>query len=242
MTIRLWHIIVFVVALAVFALMRAPASLVAGRVPDFSFARAEGTVWNGRFEGVSFGALETDTLTWKLSFWDLIQGGIIADASAQGGAVTGDMRFLANFMGDKRILAPSLTLQGLPLGPSLRLAGETQAQDLDIYFDDGVCTTARGQLRSDALQRNAELLNWSGPMLAGDARCDGDDALVALGGAEGAETVRVLLRLHGNGEGEWRVAMEGATPASSAALSAAGFAPDSQGALSQAGDFRWTPF
>jgi len=241
MRIRIWHIAVFVVLLIGFALASAPAAFVASFAPpELTYARAQGSVWNGRLEDVRIRGLQIVTLGWRISPFDLLQGRVIAPLQLTGD-VEGDMRLLAN-MEDRRLMSNHLRVNGLPLD-NLVLAGTTEIEALDIFFVGGACRQAAGLIRSDVLQQSSQALRISGPPLAGEARCDGEDALITLVGQNpAADQVNINMRLRGDGGGEWRFAIQSGNPEVQAALAVAGFQPDaSTGQLVRNEELRWFP-
>ncbi len=243
MNIKLWHIVVFVLALVAFALARAPASVVVPQRPEaFTYVRATGTVWDATLEQVRIGNYAVDTLTWRISALDLVRGKLIVPLRLSG-EIEGDVTLLANWEGDRRIVVRRARLQGLPLG-AVVLGGETQIEGLDIFFENGVCATAAGQMRSDVIARAGQALRFVGPDLAGVAVCEGEDAVIQLNG-QSADSGRVsaTMRLRGNGGGDWRVSIEGASDEAVTALGAAGFErDDALGALVKREDLKWLPF
>ncbi len=244
MSFRLWHAVVFVVALVVFAAARAPAAFFAPQRPGaFTYDGVQGTIWNAQFNNVLLAGYPVRVVSWRLSLADLLQGKLAADVSLVDGAIQGDVRLLANWRGDRRILAPRLDIEGASLSPGLTLAGATQVRDLDIVFLNGKCSEASGALNSDVLTSNAQVLGWAGPPLTGAAGCRGDDGIVALVGERDGESARAEIAFRGNGDAEWRVDVATATQTVEAALIGAGFARDpGQAALAAKGTMRWAPF
>jgi hypothetical protein len=243
MTLRIWHILFFVAALAVFAVMSAPATLVAQREDVFTYERATGTIWKGRFEGAHIGKLDAGDVEWRMSFGDLVQGKMNAHADFSGAEVQGSLNILANWRGDRRLIAPMVRIHGAPVGRNLRLAGVTTIQNLDVYYSRGRCVTAQGRLESDVPSSNAALLHWRGPNLAGTASCVGDAAHLSLEGASEGDFLRTGLELQADGAGVWRTEVRSTKPGITAVLRSAGFGSDQ--ALNRAsnqGTFRWFPF
>jgi hypothetical protein len=242
--IRIWHIVFFIVALVAFGIARAPAAAFAPQAPgQFTYARAHGTVWQARFEQVQLGSYAVDELNWRLSFWGLVQGKAVADVLFSGGDIDGDLQLLANWGGDRRIVAPRLSIAGASVGQGLNLDGTTSAQGIDIFFDAGRCAAAAGNVQSDILARNEAALRWRGPPMSGVATCEGEDAIIVMNGSGVSESVRALVRLRGDGGAEWRAEVSGARPEVTAVLAAAGFSAGPQsGAQAAGGEMRWTPF
>jgi Type II secretion system (T2SS), protein N len=225
MSIRHWQFLFFLVAVIGFGVAFAPASLIAPkRENGFTYAHADGTIWDARFDHARLGPLDVGALSWRVELGALLQGKFVADLDASGGALVGKATLLANWRGDRRVMAQSVKLQGAPLSPTVTLAGETTITGLDLYFEKGACKNAQGAVQSDVLARNPDVLRWNGPPLGGQARCDGEDALVALTGATAADSVQTSLKLHANGAGAWRAEVRSANTTAQAALAAAGFA------------------
>lgn len=242
MRFRLWHALVFVLALAIFAVARAPAAYFAPQRPGvFTYDSASGTVWRAAFEGVRIGPYQARTMTWRLSPFDLVQGKARLPLTFSQGTIEGEAMLLANWRNDRRLYVSTLRLEGAPLGAVLA-PGETHIRELDVFFDDGNCAAAAGQLESDVLVRAGQALNWPGPPLSGGAVCDGEDALVRLTGTnEAGESVAALMILSGDGAAQWRISVQTDRPETEAALAAAGFARGPEG-LGRSEEGRWLPF
>jgi len=240
--IRLWHILVFALALLVFAIARAPIALVASRVDTLAYERADGTIWQARLSGVRLAGLDAGEATWTLSLVGLLNGKFVAAVTLDGRDVKGQAQLLGNLQGDRRIVIPTLALSGANLGPGFQLAGETQLANVDLFFRRGQCATALGEGKSDVLTRNQALLRWEGPALAGTAQCEGAWAQLPLIGGGNEERVIVALGFRGDGAGEWQVRVETAREGALAALAAAGLAPDPRGGISKSATWRWFPF
>jgi hypothetical protein len=241
---RWWHFLVFLVVLVVSALAFAPMQVFAPQKPGImTYEGVNGSIWSARFTQLRLGPFPVGQGQWRLSPIDLVQGRLVGDLGLSGGAVEGKGRILANRRGDRRIAAQSLTLTGLPLGQAGLLPGKTAVTDLDITFQKGQCTIAKGQFNSDVFTQNRSLLGGFGPALSGQARCAGDAAEIPLAGREGETGVAILITLRANGAAQWRASVEGAKPEVVIALAAAGFRPDQgSGALTVSGDMTWLPF
>lgn len=244
MTIRLWHIVLFVVALLGFAAALAPAWLFARSTPGgFSYARAEGTIWRARFVDARLGPFRSAEIGWRLSLLDLVQGRFLGDATFSGGDIDGSARLLANLDGDRRIIAPSLTLSGAQAGGAA-LAGASALQGIDVLFIRGACDSAAGALSSTVLAANEAAFRWRGPPLAGALSCVGDDAQAVMSPSDGSVAgLAVTLTLHGDGAGEWRARLPPDTQAAAGVLAQLGAPATPEGdALIARGDMRWFPF
>jgi hypothetical protein len=243
MKIRIWHLAVFIVALVAFAVAFAPAAIFVPQRPGaLTYERAEGSVWNARFQRVRIGPYSADSASMRLSPFDVVQGKAIVPVELRDGTIEGSLMLLGNWHGDRRLAAQNLRLQGISLG-RLQAEGEVLFRGLDVLFEDGVCTRAQGRVETDALVRAGGSLNWSGPPLVGSASCDGDDARILLSGAnELGERVNLRANLRSDGAASWRLSVQGARPQTEAALVAAGFTRGvADGALGYGEDLRWWP-
>lgn len=243
MKIRIWHIAVFVVALLVFAIARAPATFFVPQRPgQLSYASAEGAIWQGALNTLALGPYRVTQARWCLSPFDLVQGKAIVPVTLSGGAINGDLILLGNWHGDRRIGVSQLTVSGLPFAQGM-LPGETRFHNLDILFERGACVRAHGHIESDVLVRAGEALGWAGPPMAGNASCDGKIARIALTGVNDAgERVNANIVLMGDGAASWRVSVLTRREQSLAALAAAGFTPSAaDGALGYGEETRWLP-
>jgi hypothetical protein len=241
--IKIWHIVVFVLALVLFGIARAPVGLVTGGAGDtLRYVRADGTIWSARLTGAELAGLDAGEATWRLSLFDLFSGKFIADMAFAGAEVKGEVQLLGNWLGDRRIVVKALEVNGAPISPDLRLNGRTTIANLDIFFRRRDCETATGDARSDVLASNSGLLRWQGPELIGVAQCDGEWGRLPLVGGTDEERVLIMLSFRGDGEAEWQVRADTAREDARAALVAAGLAPDPRGALIKSAQWRWFPF
>lgn len=241
---RLWHIVFFLVALVVFAVVQAPAALFTRFAPEgVSIAKAEGTIWRAQFTGLRFNGLPVERASWHLAAGQLVQGRVIGRAQFSGGGLVGDIGVLGNFTGDRRLIAKDLVLTMLPLAEGVVLQGQTSVRDLDVTMVDGRCHTAQGIVDSAVLVDNAALLGWAGAPLSGSFACVGDNAEVAMTGVVGEDRVRLLLSLRPDGTGQWRAELTTARVETQAQLTALGFtAAGPANALMRTGEMRWVPF
>lgn len=241
--IRIWHIAFFVAALAVFAIARAPANLIAQREGAFAYERARGTIWKATFERTRLGTLDAGDIEWRLSFGDLVQGKMNARARLAGRNVEGDVNILANWRGDRRLIAPRLRISRVPVGPGFTLEGDATIDNLDVYFSGGRCVTAQGALASDIPSRNGDALGWRGPNLAGRASCAGEKARLTLAGANEADALTAAIELGADGEGVWRLEARSTRAGLAAVLGEAGLGRGREpNSASIWRTFRWFPF
>lgn len=244
MTLRIWHIVLFVIALAVSAVALAPAQLLfRGSEGVLTFQRAEGTIWRAALHEVDLGGLDGGNATVAVSLFDLLQGAVVSDIDFAGADLSGHVRLNAGFNGDRRIEAPALTISGMRAQGFGRVPGTTRMTGLDITFRQQACVAAQGQIDSDVLVKVAEQTGGEAPLLAGKASCAGPVARLLLQGDAAGDSAAALLDLAGNGTGSWSVTYRTSHPQLAATLIAAGFAPDERaGAFNSKGEMTWLPY
>jgi len=232
---KLWHVLVFSLAFAVFAITMAPASLLVRPQPGvLTYASAMGTVWNGRLEDVQLGPYGARELSWRVRAIDLLRGQLVLDAIADGGHLNGSARLIAGLDGSRRIVVPEAQASGAAIS-GVAVEGVTLVRDLDIAFARGACAEARGYVESDVLTRAGPALGWVGPPVSGGAFCEEGIAVIAVSGASATgETMSGRLSLHPGGAGEWRVEVGPATN------DAEQLQPRGQ-ILASSGEFAWQP-
>ncbi|MDX2223657.1 MAG: type II secretion system protein N [Rhodospirillaceae bacterium] len=186
----------FAAVFAVVLISTVPLGLVLGaaapQAVGVTYQRATGTVWSGSVRGVSWAGRSWGDITVRLLPLELLRGRL--DIAFDGaGAMRGAGR--AGLGGGMRLNAPSLTIDLAALPLSVPLAGRLEVTEADLVIDDDGCGRATARLATDALVRGIGPVNWSGPRLAGGARCEGADLVVALTGGTGADAVEITLRL-----------------------------------------------
>lgn len=229
---RLWHIIVFLVVLVGSSVVLAPAAIFAPQRPGiWTYARAEGNAWGARFSQARLGSLQLGQVDWTLEPLPLTSGALRAKLSLSGGDVRGDivMRVASNA---RRIQTDSLRIEGVLSPTGTPMAGMLLLRDLDITFENGLCTSATGTAESDILARNAAVLGFTGPPLRGVAHCAGESAIIPLSEPTGAIQVEIALRQAG--DAAWRVSKKSA--------SSGGAVDASEIPMEITGGLRWLPF
>jgi hypothetical protein len=241
---RWWHIPLFMMALALFAIAMAPMRAFAPSNPGaFSFASVEGSIWRAQFRDARFGPFAAGAASWRLSPIDLVQGRLIGDLEMKGGELQGALRILANARGDRRVVTQAMSMAGVPLGATMLKGGVTRALDVDILFQKGRCARAQGKFETDVFTRQRALLGGFGPVLYGEARCNGASAEIPLHGREGDAGLTILLTLAPDGGARWRATLDGASPQTQAAFGLFGFRAAETGApLTLEGETTWLAF
>lgn len=243
MKIRIWHIVVFVAALAVSAVALAPAQLLfKGSEGVLTFQRAEGTIWRSTLRHVDLGGLDGGDAIVSVSPLGLLQGALVSQIDFAGPDLSGQVRLHASMNGDRRIEAPFLTISGMRAQGFGRVPGTTRLSGVDISFKQQACVDARGQIDSDVLVRVAEQTGGEAPILTGNAVCAGQFGRLMLQGDAAGDSAAALLDLGGDGTGNWNVTYRTSKPQLAATLLAAGFVPDEQGGFNSKGTMTWLPY
>ncbi len=243
MKLRLWHIAFFGIALAVFGLALAPATIFAPQRPGvFTYARLSGPIWSARAEEARLGAYDVGTLEWRLSPRMLLGGALVSDVTLRDGEIVGDVSITFGWRAVKRIQSSELVVRGVPLAQGAVIAGATTIRSLDIVFDKDRCHSATGELKSEVLEVSSAALGFRGPSLSGAALCGTEEAWLPLEGGSGAERFRSVISLRPNGDGRWQADVFTATMDANATLLAAGFKPvEGEPYLQLTRTFQWFP-
>ncbi len=244
MTLRIWHVVFFLIAFAAFAIALAPAALLAPARDGerFNYASIEGTIWSGRVNAARLGGYSIDALDWRVAAVDLLLGKLTVLFRATG-PVAGDGAVTVGLGGDKEARIGSLRAESLMFGKT-RFAGETRIEDLRLGFKNGACAAALGKVSTEVLRKAGAALGFAGPQLSGEPSCNGPDIELPMRGlaADGGE-VAAVLRLKADGSGEWRLSAKDVSKDAMIGLAAAGFSHDqAQSAMVRSGELRWFPF
>lgn len=244
MKIRIWHIVIFAIALAASAIALAPAQLLfRGSEGVLTFHRAEGTIWHATLRQVDLSGLDGGDATVTVSLFDLMQGSVVSDIAFNGPDLSGQVRLHMSLNGDRRLESPALVISGMRARGVGRVPGSTRVTGLDVTFRQQACAAAQGQIDSDVLVKVAEQTGGVAPLLTGNATCVGQVGRLTLQGDAGGDSASALLDLGGNGTGSWSVTYRTSKPQLAASLIAAGFTPDEQAAaFNSKGDMTWLPY
>jgi hypothetical protein len=227
--IRIWHILLFALALAAFAVVNAPASLFPQRTGVLTYSRAEGSVWQGRFEGATLFGLKMTEVVWHLKPSRVLQGELAADVTLAGPELSGEVTIVRSLGARLQVRSNVLRLEGLPLENAEAVAGLTMARNLDVRFVAGQCVQAQGSLESDLLVKATAGLGLQGPSLSGQARCAGSEVQLPLNGQNASMSIETELALRANGTAQWRGRSQSAIPQLEAIFMSLGFTPAEDG-------------
>lgn len=119
------------------------------------------------------------------------------------------------------------------------LRGVVAANITEITYNLDGCTEASGTLRTDVLQRNGGLTNWTGPELSGPVICE-DGALTAiLTGEDAEQSVEARLRFSPDGTYRAEITTRTVRQEAGAILPLFGFSRDGQDfKLTEQGNWR----
>jgi hypothetical protein len=175
--------------------MSTAAGFLADKVPEFRFASASGSVWNGKLSQVAIGQQSLGDLSVKVKPAQLVSGQAAARLGMARPQMSGEADFAYNLAGGKttlegvRIAGKTAGILGLPA--TMRHAdGQFTVAVSDISFVNGVCEAAKGEVWTDILTRLDLKTGWKGPELRGPVTCeDGKVTMHASGAGPTGETV-----------------------------------------------------
>lgn len=211
--------------------MSLAAELAAQRFPDFKYAQASGSVWDGKLTQVSFGEQYIGDLTAKTDPMGLLGGkaGGVLGLSREGFTGQADLSF-GLFGGGLEI--KDLKLEGnAGLAPGMPAAladkdGRFSLQVKDVKFVDNVCETATGEVWTDTLTK-VNVRGWVGPELRGPVTChEGMLQVLARGKAATGEEVLASLNISQHLDMDLTATISNASPAAVQALADLGFVPE----------------
>lgn len=218
------------VAVAMFPMSMA-AEFATSNVPDFKYAKASGSVWDGKLTNVTYGAQKIGDLSVKADFLKLFTG--------KAGGKLGLAR--AGFAGesgiDYSIIGGGIELSNLKLTGKAGLVpgmpqvvgaggGDFSLELKDLKFSGNACQSASGQVWTDALAKVA-LKGWVGPELRGPITCkDGQLLVEATGKSPAGEDVVARMSISPRLDMEMVAAVTNAQGAAVKALTDMGFVPE----------------
>lgn len=222
---RLWVMAGTVVALvAVFSAI--PFAWIAGPIlaqQDWHADSLQGRIWHGRAIGLkgSTGSIQQVDMQWK-------PDGLLRGTPVQISVRAPGVRAHGQVGPGKASRAKArLELSELPLS-DMRVAGMQGQLGLDIdamQWDRNGCLLAKGNVETDVLARNANRLQWRGPMLSGPLACDAGKLVVHLIGANADARINADISITVSGRYEARIRVQTAKPELRQILPAYGFTP-----------------
>jgi hypothetical protein len=180
--------------------MSMAADFASKQAPEFKYASASGSVWDGKLTEVAYGKQKIGDLTVKTELLSTFTG----KASGQLGLVR------KGFTGATDIIWPiggkDVTLNNLKVGGDVvnvpgmpgvvaMSGGKFTLELKNLVFANNICQTASGEVWTDALAKLNER-GWVGPELRGPVTCSGGKIQVeASGRAPTGEDVVAFLTI-----------------------------------------------
>ncbi len=181
--------------------MSVVADITAKRVPWIRYEAATGTVWNGKLSGVVVNGQNLGDVTIVLDPGQIFTGHGAGHAAFARQGLRGEIRASYPIFGGKARLSDILVegdASAVPVLPA-RLKGSDGKFRLviaKIVFEKDACSTATGEVWTDALAKADLGQGWVGPELHGPVTCeDGKVAVEASGRPASGEDVSASLRV-----------------------------------------------
>lgn len=222
----------FLAGVFIFAPLGQVLQLTGASKHGFSWSRAEGSVMDGRLQGMNFQGKNYGDAGLKLDPGALLGGRVqyaIDWASEQGRGI-GNISFGSGREIEIRDFDIDLDLLRLEQAARWiqQSGGRVQLTGGKVRFKDNQCTEATGTASSDVLDRNREILGSGWTDMQGDLHCDEGDLIIPLQSENGSGT-RFLaqLRVAPGKPGRFEARVSGMIPRQlQFALPIAGFKPD----------------
>ena len=211
--------------------MSMAADFAAKQIPEFKYAKASGSVWDGKLTQVAFGEQKVGDLSVKA---DLLQA-FTGKASAKLGLAR------EGFTGDTGVTWPiggqDITLNKFKLGGdvvnvpgmpgNVAMSGGKFTLELkELKFAKNACQSASGEVWTDALAKMSHK-GWVGPELRGPVTCsDGKVQVEASGKAPTGEDVLAKLSISSKLDMEMTASVLNAQGSAIKALTDMGFKPE----------------
>jgi general secretion pathway protein N len=218
------------VAVAMFPMSMA-AEFAASNVPDFRYAQASGSVWDGKLTNVSYGAQKIGDLSVKAELFKLLTGkaggklgltreGFLGEAGIDYAIAGGGVELSNLKLSGKAGMVP-----GMP--PVVAAGGGDFTLDVkDLKFSGNTCESASGEVWTDALAK-VNLKGWVGPELRGPIACkDGKLLVEATGRSPTGEDVVARMSISPQLEMDLTATVLNAQGSAAKALTDIGFVPE----------------
>lgn len=211
--------------------MSLAADFAARQVPEFRYATATGSVWDGKLTGVGMGDQPIGDFSVRADMMALLGGKAAGKLELMREGITGEGDF------SWALFSPSLELNDLKLTGKAGLApgmpevvalggGDFALEIQHLTFAGDACESARGEVWTDALAR-VDVKGWVGPELRGPVTCrDGRLAMQADGQAATGEDVSAVLSMSHRLDMELTAAVLNAQGEAVDALTSIGFKPE----------------
>jgi len=200
-------------------------------VPDFHYADASGSVWDGKLTNVSFGQQKIGDLAVQADFGQVFAGkaaghlGLTRDGFSGEGGVAYGIGSDALTLNNLKLTGKTAMVPGMPLAVAAG-DGRFSLEVKDLKFVKGVCESASGEVWTDALAK-VSIQGWVGPELRGPVSC-ANGKLVAEGKGKAAtgEDVLAQMVISPHMDIQLVATATNTQPTSVNALTSLGFKPD----------------
>ncbi len=216
---------------AVLVIAKLPLAAVVGwaglEKGGLSYARAEGTLWDGRLIGARANGHDLGDVDVAADPMALLGGRARLTFAIDGDGVLG--RGGASIGLDRKVVVEDarfvVDLSRFAYYFSrLSFSGVVEADVDRVVFGPRGCERAEARVATDALKETAEAMRGEAPSLAGPLRCDGDALVVDLEGGEEADRIVMSLRLDPDLSYALRLSVRTQDPSLSSLLPMLGFA------------------
>jgi type II secretion system (T2SS) protein N len=190
-------------AFSVTCIAAAPASLlpvIAGAAgANISYQNIEGTIWRGKFFGVSTRGAPLGDIEYTLSALSLLSFSPKVQVKSANGAVRGEGQI--TFGAGGRIVLSDAVFD-VDLGPFARqgvlgmpVQGEARLQVEEIRVSQRGCEKAAGEVWTNILEAPAKQYSTGGFPMSGVVSCDNADLLLDLSGSGENGEAELALRI-----------------------------------------------
>jgi hypothetical protein len=217
-------------AVAMFPMSMA-AEFAASHVPEFKYANASGSVWDGKLTSVSYGAQKIGDLSVKADLLKLFIGRAGGKLGLTREGFSGEAG-IDYALGGNGIELSNLKLTGkagmVPGMPQVVAAGggDFSLELKGLKFSGNACESATGEVWTDALAK-VNLKGWVGPELRGPISCvDGKLYVEATGKAPTGEDVVARINISPQLDMLMVASVANAQGPAAEALSDIGFVPE----------------
>lgn len=225
-------LVVLVGGVVFFFPMSIAADVAAKAEPDFRFADATGSVWNGTLKGVTLGRQDIGDVKVSAKPGELLKGrvgGKVAlvrpDATAEGDLSVGFDGRNPSWR-NLKLSGKASAIPGLPARLA-NTAGQFSLTVDQLDFKGDLCTAAKGEAWTNVLAVEAFENGWKGPELRGPLACENGTLFVAATGVSpNGEDVTARVDMARNASLALDARVNRVGPDGAKALAELGFRPD----------------
>ncbi len=211
--------------------MSVAADFAAKQVPQFRYARASGSVWDGRLAGVFVGEQPIGDMAVKMDMGSLFSGRASGKLALSRDGFSGESGITLPFSGgalefhNLKLKGKAAFVPGMPqvVAPG---GGDFTLEVRHLRFAGDMCESASGEVWTDALAR-LDVKGWVGPELRGPVTCrDGKLVLEADGRSPTGEDISAALSISHRLDMELAATVANAQGRAAEALLDIGFRPE----------------